>query len=72
MSEEEREAFLVEIVESLARPLSCGGQAASRNPEEWPRSILVVVPCGTKVEGLGVAGFCDGLSNGRIGEIQDA
>ena len=43
-----------------------------QDPEEWPRSILVVVPCGTKVEVLGVAGFCDGLSNGRIGEIQDA
>ena len=34
-----------------------------------PRSILVIVCCFTKVEGLDIFGFCDGHPDLRIGEV---
>ena len=33
---------------------------------------LIVVRFATKIEGLGVLGFDDSLSDGRIGEVEDA
>ena len=54
--------------------LSCGWlRPRILSIELWQtRSILVVVCPVTEVEGLGVLGFCDGLSDVRIGEVQDA